>query len=292
MAILAKIFSPITAPIRFVQNNFKSVVFICIVLWAVFGSTSTQTQTPNLMRIDLKGEIASSHEFLKQIQDAKAPNIKGVLLVVDSPGGAVSHSLEMMMAIDDLSKEKPVIAYATGSMASGSYYASLPATQIISNPGSLIGSIGVIFQLPNTKELLDKIGVKISSVKSGDYKTVGAFYQDFSEFDKTYIQALSDKTYQMFVGDVAKYRKLKLADANKFANGQIFVAKDALDLKLIDEIGSISYAKSVLIRRSGVNEPIWKEKSDFDKFLEKAYSEAKNFLVQEIIKPQGKLMAY
>ncbi len=94
---------------------------------------------------------------MSQINDAKTnENIKGVLLVVNSPGGAVAPSVELAFAIKELSEIKPVVAYASGVMASGSYYASIWADKIIANPGSMVGSIGVIFQGTNLEELMEK----------------------------------------------------------------------------------------------------------------------------------------
>jgi protease-4 len=141
------LFSLIKEILGFIQNYFKAIIFLLICAFLFISSNGIQEDNSNLMRIDLKGVILESDTVLESINKAlQNHNIKGVLFVVDSPGGAVAPSLEISMAIKRLSNEKPVVAYAAGTMASGSYYASANADYIVANPGSIIGSIGVIMQ--------------------------------------------------------------------------------------------------------------------------------------------------
>ncbi len=158
------LFSPIIAILDFITKYFKTVVFLTIVYFFVSSSSNTNIanieDTPNLQKIELQGPILKVDKVLDEIYSAKTnDNIKGVLLVVNSPGGAVAPSVELAYAIKELQMTKPVIAYASGVMASGSYYASIWANKIIANPGSMVGSIGVIFQGANVEELMNKIGV-------------------------------------------------------------------------------------------------------------------------------------
>jgi protease-4 len=146
---LKKVLLPITAPIIFIQNHFKAVVLVVIVMLILIPA-GEEIKQHNLSRVDLRGAIFSADEIMTKIRELeKNSDIKGVLLVVDSPGGAVSPSVEISAAIKRLNSVKPVVAYASGTMASGSYYSSIWAKKIIANPGSDIGSIGVIFQSPN-----------------------------------------------------------------------------------------------------------------------------------------------
>ncbi|MDR2638792.1 MAG: signal peptide peptidase SppA [Helicobacteraceae bacterium] len=272
-----KLFYPITAPIVFIQNHFKAVLLVLIFLLLFLGSLSGPRQ-PNLYRIELYGAIFNADSFLAQVEAAKADHIKGVLLVVDSPGGAVAPSVEMMMAIRDLSRQKPVVAYAADTMASGSYYASVWAEEIVANPGGIIGSIGVIAEGYNIAKLLDTIGVKFNVVKAGEYKEVGAVYRDPTPAEKAQLEGFINDTYNMFVSDVAEARGLNVEDASMFANGRIFTPNQALKAQLIDHLGSLDFAKKRLIELSGVSHPIWNEKSDLDRFMERVQGEAKSFV--------------
>jgi len=250
-----------------------------VVLFAFFsGQKEELSQEANLIKIELHGAIFDAEDFLKQVEKAKKPNIKGVLLDVNSPGGAVAPSVEMMMAIEDLKKTKPVVAYASGTMASGSYYASVASNKIVANPGSLVGSIGVIFKMTNAQKLLEKIGLEFDAIKSGKYKEVGTIHRKPTPEEKEEIQELSTKTYQMFVADVAKHRKLDVKDADIFANGRIFVASDALKLKLIDATGSVSDAKKMLQELANIKTPVWYKKDKIDKILDSFETRAKSFL--------------
>ncbi|MDR2033395.1 MAG: signal peptide peptidase SppA [Helicobacteraceae bacterium] len=274
MSFLKKLFYPIV----FIQNNFKAVVLV-LILFFVFAVVSSQNvQPPNLYRIDLYGEIFSADRFLEQVEAAKADHIRGVLLVVDSPGGGVAPSVEMMMAIRDLSRKKPVIAYASGVMASGSYYASAWADEIVANPGGLIGSIGVVMQGVNFEKLLDALGVKIQVIKAGEYKEAGAFYRDPTPAEKAQLESVIKDVYSTFVADVAEARGLDIEKASAFANGRIFTPKQALAVGLIDHLGGVDLAKERLIQKAQVEKPIWNEKTDIEKLIEAALGEAKNAL--------------
>ena len=131
MELIKKIFLPITVPMKFIQEHFKAMIFL-LILFLVFAPASEQDLTPNnLQQINLVGPLMEVTEVLEQIEKAgDNSNIKGVLLVVDSPGGAVAPSIEIAYAIKRLKEKKPVVVYAKGTIASGSYYASIWALHI------------------------------------------------------------------------------------------------------------------------------------------------------------------
>ena len=165
------LFSPIIAILDFITKYFKTIVFLTIIYFVVTPSNENLTDVnshANLQKIELTGPIMDVSKTLEDIQKAKEDkNIKGVLFVVNSPGGAVAPSVELAYAIKELKEIKPVVVYASGVIASGSYYASIWANKIIANPGSIVGSIGVIMQGVNTEELMEKIGVSTQTVKAG-----------------------------------------------------------------------------------------------------------------------------
>ncbi len=276
---LKLLFSPIIAILDFITKYFKTVVFLTIIYFVVFDnnkSTLNSTQNnANLQKIELNGPIMNASKVVEEITKAKnSNNIKGVLFVVDSPGGSVAPSVEIAYAIKELKAIKPVVVYANGVMASGSYYASIWADKIIANPGSMVGSIGVIFQGANIEELMEKIGIKTQTVKIGKYKEAGTPTRAWVTYEKEEIEKVINDTYDMFITDVSNARKLKKEDHKKFADAHIFTARQAKEVKLIDEVATLTYAQNELIKLSKVSFPIWKKEDKFDKFLDKLISEA------------------
>ena len=270
MNLISKLFYPITGPIGFIQRNFKTVFFLTILYFVVSNNDTTNLETANLQIIELNGPIMVVDEVLKKIEKAKADiNIKGVLLKVNSPGGAVAPSVEIAYAIKELNEQKPVVAYASGIMASGSYYASIWADKIIANPGSMIGSIGVIMQSADASELMSKIGIKTQTVKVGKYKESGTPTRQWSKDERAELEKITQDTYNMFVSDVASARKLKKEDHEIYADAHIFTSSQAKAVGLIDEVGTVSKAKQELISITKTDKPIWSKEDKMDKFMEK-----------------------
>jgi protease-4 len=269
-----KLFSPITGTLNFIQNYFKSLVFILVLVLIFGGDEKSSLEPANLTKLDLNGPILDSNNIIEKIDKIKKnENIKGVLLNVNSPGGAVAPSVEIAYAIKELNEKKPVVAYASGTMASGSYYASIWADKIVANPGSMIGSIGVLFQGADLKELIDKIGIKPQIVKAGKYKEAGTFLRAWEPYEKKEIESLINDTYQMFIKDVSSARGLDPKDHNKFADAKVFTADGAKKVGLIDKVGNITDAKKILIKKSKVKKAVWEKKDKFEKFFEKMVTE-------------------
>ncbi len=262
-------FKALSNVIKWIGQHFMGMIFLLIVFVVFMPSSSTQLNTPNLQEIKLTGPIMSADVVLKEIAAAqKDKNIKGVLLNVDSPGGAVPPSIEIAYAIKELKKHKPVVAYASGIMASGSYYASIYANKIIANPGSIIGSIGVIMQSANIEELMSTLGVKTQIVKQGTFKEAGTLTREWTKEERAELETLTRDTYELFVADVAEARGLDISKDKDYADAHIFSSKRAKDVGLIDEIGVISTAKADLIKLAKVKEPVWKEKDKLESFME------------------------
>lgn len=251
--------------LNFLKRHYKMVIFLIVL---AFLFMPMPKQRPNLVEIPLNGAILDDKEILNKIYSAKNdPSIKGVLLNINSPGGAVSPSFEISMAIKNLRKLKPVIAYASGTMASGSYLSGVWANKILSNPASFIGSIGVIIQGINAQDLANKIGISPQVIKAGEYKEAGTIMRPWNEMEKTELQNLVNKTYNLFTTEVAKARKLDINNTNSWANARVFLANDAKKLGLIDEISDYESAKNLTIKLSGVEIPIWQEEDKINSFL-------------------------
>lgn len=273
------LFSPVIAILDFITKYFKTIVFLTIVYFIVFDSNENLVETDNklanLQKIELSGPILDVSKVLENIDKAKKDNnIKGVLFVVDSPGGAVAPSVELAYAIKELKELKPVVVYASGVIASGSYYSSIWANKIIANPGSMVGSIGVIMQGVNASELMEKIGVSTQTVKAGKYKETGTPSRKWFDYEEKQLQSVIDDTYNMFISDVSNARNLDVKNHTIFADAKIFTSKQAKEVGLVDEVATISFAQNTLIELSKVKNPVWKKEDKFEKFMDKFVSEA------------------
>ncbi|MDQ1264184.1 MAG: protease [Campylobacterota bacterium] len=275
MQFIKNIFSPILAVMKFIQEHFKAMLFL-LLLFLIFAPSSKEELKPNnLEQIYLIGPIMEVSEVVEQIEDATSNDfVKGILLVVDSPGGAVAPSIEVAEAIKRAKNKKPVVVYASGTIASGSYYASIWANEIIANPGSMVGSIGVIMQGANFSELMDKLGVSSQSVQAGKYKKIGTADRAWTEYEINELNKVINGTYDMFTADVAEARGLDINKRDNFANAHIFTAAQAKDVGLVDSLGVNYDAKKRLVELSGVTEATWNEEDRFEKFMKKISAQA------------------
>jgi len=179
-------------------------------------------------------------QFKKYREDK---SIKAIILHVNSPGGGVAASQEMYEEVRKTRDSgKPVIVSFGSIAASGGYYVACGGSLIVSNPGSLTGSIGVIATFTNFKELADKLGVKENVVKSGKLKDSGNPFRDMNSDDLEYFQEIIDNSYEQFLDVVSTERKIDKEELRKIANGRVFTGKQAKDLKLVDSLGTFQDA--------------------------------------------------
>ncbi|WP_407918838.1 signal peptide peptidase SppA [Helicobacter didelphidarum] len=267
----------------FINTYFKSIILLLILFFIFIPSDDVQeNRKPNLAKLYLNFPIYESETFAQQIESIKKnKNIKGVLLIINSPGGGVGASIEIADMIQKLSQEMPVIAYVQSLMASGSYYAGMYANKIYANRGALIGSIGVIFSGLNLEEVMQKIGVKTQGATAGEYKEVGTMMRTWSMKEREFIENLTNEQYIMFYTDVIKARakQLKTKNPKDFAEGKVFSAKQALELGLIDEVGTMDNAINALVTMSGVSEIVWLKKSKIDTYMDKVMNGAFNKII-------------
>lgn len=204
--------------------------------------------------IELKGLIVSSEPILKYLTEFRNnPDVKSIVLRIDSPGGAVGAAQEIFQEIERTNQVKPVIA-SMGSMgASGGYYAALGADTIMANPGTMTGSIGVIVKFPNLEGLFEKIGYKNQVIKSGPLKDIGASDRPITEKERKLMQDLIDNVYNQFVRDVAAARSLPEETVFKLADGRVYTGEQALELGLIDKLGNFTDAITAAAELGGLD---------------------------------------
>lgn len=177
---------------------------------------------------------------MKTIEDRRFP---ALLLRIDSPGGTVGDSHEIYSALKRLRDKIKIIASFGNISASGGVYIGMGAEHIMANPGTITGSIGVILRGNNLERLLEKVGVSFKVIKSGPYKDILAFDRELTDPEKDILQELIDTTYQQFVQTVAEGRNLAIETVRSFADGRIFTGQQALELGIVDRLGTEADAR-------------------------------------------------
>lgn len=203
--------------------------------------------------LQIEGAIESSREIvqnLKQFADNKS--IKAVVVRIDSPGGAVAPTQEIYDAIGKLKSKKPVVASMGGMAASGGYYIAVACDEVVANPGTLTGSIGVIMELGNVEELMKKLGLRGYSVKSGPYKDIGSPLRPLSPEGRAILQSLVDNVHAQFVNAVAKGRKMPEDKVKEIADGRVYSGEQAKKLGLVDILGNMEDAVDIAGKRGGI----------------------------------------
>ncbi len=209
-----------------------------------------------MARIVIEEPITSSTRIatlkaLKQVEDREFP---ALILRIDSPGGTVGDSQEIYSAIKRLkSKGCKVIASFGNISASGGVYIGVAADKIVANPGTITGSIGVIIRGNNLSVLLDKIGIKFETVKSGLYKDILSPDKPLSEEGRALLQNLIDESYKQFTEAVSEGRNIPVEEVKKFADGRIFTGTQAKKLGLVDEIGDEVVAREIAAEMANID---------------------------------------
>ncbi len=180
--------------------------------------------------------VAAADDIIAMIRAAKHDkSVKAVVLEVNSPGGGIVPSDRIYQALKDMNK--PVVVLMRDLAASGGYYISMAGDYLYANPYTLTGSIGVISTFPNASELLKKIGLQMTVVKSGKVKDFGSPYREMTPEEKAYWQHVIDQAYDHFVKIVAENRHLPVGKVRELADGRVYTGTDAKDLGLVDALG-------------------------------------------------------
>jgi protease-4 len=207
--------------------------------------------------VELEGTIVDVDDVLRELKSHRDnPQVKAVVLRINSPGGVVGPTQELHAAVMRLRESgKPVVASLGAVAASGGYYVAVAADKIYANPGTLTGSIGVIFQLPNLDGLMKKVGVDYVVVKAGRYKDIGNIARPMTAEEQRILQSLLDDVHAQFISAVATGRKLDRAQVLGFADGRIVSGAQAKDLKMIDALGGLEEALDGAAALAGLPRP-------------------------------------
>lgn len=241
------------------------LVLVIAALAAGGGPGRPGPRGPHIAKVEISGVILDDEKRRKLLADLAKSDARGVLLMIDSPGGGVTASEETYEALRLVAKDRPVVAVVGTLAASGGYIAALGADHIIARKTSITGSIGVLAQYPNFTELLKNVGVHVESIKSSPLKAAPSGLEPTSPEARKALEALILDSYAWFKGVVAERRGLDGAGVATVSDGRVFTGRQALELKLVDEIGGEPEAIAWLGGRGVDTElPVreWKPKSD------------------------------
>lgn len=233
-------------------------LFVFLIVFSLFSDMnydeSTSTTGEKVAVVELKEPIVSSEQIVRQFKKYRRnSSVRAIVFRVESPGGGVAASQEIYEEVKKTRDSgKPVVVSMGAVAASGGYYVSCGASRIVANPGTLTGSIGVIFQFFHVNSLLKKIGVDASTYKTGRFKDSGSPFRNPTEDDKKYFGLLLSDVYDQFVEVVSKERKLDPKFVKKYADGRVFTGRQARELGFVDTLGTYEDAVAIAGELGGI----------------------------------------
>jgi protease IV len=202
------------------------------------GGALSQPITPQISRVTITGIIRGDHDRTEALDNlARSRATRAVIVHIDSPGGTTTGSEELYESLRRVAAQKPMVVVVDGLAASGGYIAAMAADHIVTQSTSLVGSIGVLFQYPNLTDLLKKVGVTVEEVKSSPLKAAPNGLEPTTPEARAAIEALVRDSFDWFKDMVQDRRKLEGAALDRVADGRVFTGRQAVELKLADEIG-------------------------------------------------------
>ncbi len=269
-----------------VMSGLLLLIVLGFVFYLIFYRAGAQTGSVGAKRFSLndkvgvlpiEGLITDSFKINQQIDEfAKDSSIVAVVVRINSPGGSVGAAQEIYDAILELKKKKKVVVSMGSIAASGGLLIACAGDKIVANPGTITGSISAIMQFANLEELMKKMGVKSSVVKSGPYKDIGSPMREMTPEEQAIVQELVDDIYNQFIDVIVRNRKLTREQVAAIADGRVFSGRKAKDYGLVDQLGNMDAAAklaSVLAGKDGQYELVFPKKTGrgiFDLMFESA----------------------
>ena len=240
------------------QSTIKRLLIITIVtLLLVTTSLQFHKKENFIAKITVEGIIKDRNDILEQLKSLdNDANVKGLITIINSPGGTYVGSKEIHESIKNLSKKIPTVAYMREMATSGGYLVSLSSDRIFGNEATITGSIGVILQTANISQLLDKLGINPVIIKSGDLKAVPNPTEEIDEKKLNYLKDIIQKMQIEFLNLVKKSRDISNSTIELVSDGRIVTGKQAKDLKLIDEVGTENDALLWLKKEAGLDDDV------------------------------------
>src|SRR3954451_5927832 len=219
---------------------------------AIPGGRSTLATSGSIARVNIDGLIRSDNDRVEALERLEKSRAAAVVVHINSPGGTTAGSEQLYDALMRLKAKKPLVVVVEGLAASGGYISAIAADYIVAQQSSLVGSIGVLFQFPNFTELLKTVGVRVEEVKSSPLKAAPNGFEPTSPEAHAALDALVKDSYAWFRGLVKARRGMDDALLEKVADGRVFTGRQAVDLKLIDQLGDEKTAVAWLVENKNV----------------------------------------
>ena len=215
-------------------------------LGAISNNSSIDSPGKKVGVIKISGPIIVSEQINSKLEKFKNRNdISAIVLRIDSPGGLVAPTQEIFEKVKSVREVKPVVSSMGTVAASGGYYIALGSDSLIANPGTIVGSIGVIMNYPIATELLDKVGIKFETVKSGGLKDVGSYSREVTEADRRHLNEMVTNMHNQFIAAVEENRDIDRSELIKLADGRVFTGLQSKDLGLVDMLGTFDDAINI-----------------------------------------------
>jgi protease-4 len=220
------------------------------------GGRGTFSSAGSIARVNIEGLIRSDQERVEALERLEKSQAAAVVIHINSPGGTTAGSEQLYDSLMRLKAKKPLVVVVEGLAASGGYITAIASDHIVAQQSSLVGSIGVLFQYPNFTELLKTVGVKVEEVKSSPLKAAPNGFEPTSPEAREALDALVKDSYAWFKGLVKERRGLDDAQLEKVSDGRVFTGRQAVDLKLIDELGDEKAAVAWLVAQKNVQKDL------------------------------------
>jgi protease-4 len=243
-------------------TTWRIVAFLLVLVavlggvYLLYGRELEITSRPGnfIARIKIQGLIRGDSDRLEALERlGKSTQARAVIVHVDSPGGTTAGSEQLYDALRRIADQKPVVIVVDSLAASGGYIAAMAGDHIIAQGTSIVGSIGVLFQYPNVSELMKTLGVKVEEIKSSPLKAAPSAFEPTSPEAREAIEAIVKDSYAWFRGMVASRRKLDGDALARVADGRVFTGRQAIDLKLVDQLGDEKTAIAWLAKERGID---------------------------------------
>ena len=225
---------------------------VIVGLVATPGGRGTLTTAGSIARVNIEGLIRSDQNRVEALERLENSHAAAVVVHINSPGGTTAGSEQLYDALTRLKAKKPLVVVVEGLAASGGYITAIAADHIVARQSSLVGSIGVLFQIPNFSELMKTVGVKVEEVKSSPLKAAPNGYEPTSPEARAALESLVKDSYAWFRGLVKERRGMDDGLLEKVADGRVFTGRQAVELKLIDQLGDEKTAIAWLVSQKGV----------------------------------------
>ncbi|MCB1539760.1 MAG: signal peptide peptidase SppA [Rhodoblastus sp.] len=225
-------------------------VAVLVAGWRLAGDRSHAGA--HIARVRITGVIKDDRDLLKVVRDVAASSASAAILSIDSPGGTTTGAEALYDELRQLAAKKPTVAVVDGMAASGAYIAAIAADGVVARGNSMVGSIGVLMQMPNAAKLMEIVGVKMEEIKSAPLKAAPNPYEPITPEARAAVAAMIADSYNWFKGLVKERRKLDDASLAIVSDGRVFTGRQGIELKLVDRIGGEREAIAWLEAEKGV----------------------------------------